>query len=173
MPITVFLADDHAVIRDGLRALLAAQADIRVVGDSGSGRETVRQVGKLSPDVVVMDISIPDLNGIAAAERIREACPDTQVLILSVHTSGEYVFRALKAGALGYVLKESAGQEVVNAVRAVHAGQRYLSPRITDTIATDFVRLRQELPDKTRWKAFLRRNVRSSCWWWKARPVRR
>jgi DNA-binding NarL/FixJ family response regulator len=149
MPIRVFLADDHAVIRDGLRALLEAQADLRVVGDAGNGRETVRQVAQLRPDVVVMDIAMPELNGIEATQQIRRDCPATQVVILSVHATSEHIFRALQAGALGYVLKEAAGQEVVGAVRSVQAGRRYLSQRIAETLAADFIRLRQELPARS------------------------
>lgn len=142
--ITVFLADDHAVVRDGLRALLEAQPDLRVIGDAGDGRAALRQATALQPDVVVIDIGMPELNGVDAAAQIRESCPGTQVVILSVHDDSEHIFRAFKAGALGYVIKESAGQDVVRAVREVHAGRRYLSPRIADTVATQFVRLRQE-----------------------------
>ena len=104
--ITVFLADDHAVVRDGLRALLEAQADIRVVGDATNGREAVRQVSKVLPDVVVMDVAMPELNGIDAAEEIAQAHVVSQVIILSMHSTTEHVFRALQAGAQGYVLKE-------------------------------------------------------------------
>lgn len=143
MSITVFLADDHAVVRDGLRALLEAQPDISVIGDAANGREAVRLVAQLCPDVVVMDIAMPDLNGIEAARQISEVCPSTQVIILSMHSTTEHIFRALQAGARGYLLKESAGIEVVNAVRAVHAGHRYLSQKISDWLIDDYVRQRQ------------------------------
>jgi DNA-binding NarL/FixJ family response regulator len=144
--ITVFLADDHAVVRDGLRALLEAQPDMRVIGDAADGRETVRQVGRLRPDVVVLDIAMPELNGIEAAYEIGQVCPAARVVILSMLSTTEHIFRALQAGACGYLLKESAGLEVVNAVRAVHAGQRYLSQKISDTIVDDYVRQRQAAP---------------------------
>ena len=134
MTIRVFLADDHAVVRDGVRFLLEAQPDIRVVGDAGDGRTAVRLVAQLLPDVVLMDISMPELNGIEATGQIRAACPQTQVVILSMHSTSEHIYRALQAGALGYLLKESAGAEVATAVRAVHAGRRYLSPRIIETM---------------------------------------
>jgi len=137
------LADDHAVVRDGLRFLLEAQADIAVVGDAADGRQAVRLVQQLRPDVVVMDIAMPELNGIEATQQIRETCPSTQIVILSVHSTTEHVFRALQAGAQGYLLKESAGMEVVNAVRAVHNGRRYLSQRITETVIDNYVRQRQ------------------------------
>jgi len=141
--ITVFLADDHAVVRDGLRALLEAQPDIQVIGDAADGRETVRRVAQLCPDVVVLDIAMPELNGIEAAYEIGQVCPAAQVIILSMHSTTEHIFRALQAGARGYLLKESAGIEVVNAVRAVHAGQRYLGVKISDRIVDDYMRQRQ------------------------------
>jgi DNA-binding NarL/FixJ family response regulator len=147
-PITVFLADDHAVVRDGLRALLEAHADLRVVGDVGNGRAAVREAGTLRPDVVVIDIAMPELNGIDAAAQIRASSPATQVVILSVHADSEHIFRAFKAGALGYVMKEATGQEVVQAVRDVHTGRRYVSPRIADTVAADFVRMRHDAPER-------------------------
>ena len=143
MSITVFLADDHAVVRDGLRFLLEAQPDIRVIGDAANGRDAVRQMTQLYPDVVVMDIAMPELNGIEAARKISRACPSTRVIILSVHSTTEHIFRALQAGARGYLLKESAGIEVVNAVRAVHAGHRYLSQKISDRLVDDYVLQRQ------------------------------
>jgi DNA-binding NarL/FixJ family response regulator len=147
--ITVLLADDHAVVRDGLRLLLEAQPDLSVIGDAANGREAVRQVARLCPDVVVMDIAMPELNGIEAAREIGEVCPSTQIIILSIHSTTEHVFRALQAGARGYLLKESAGIEVVNAVRAVHAGHRYLSQKISDSLVDDYVRQRQAAEAKS------------------------
>ena len=143
MSITVFLADDHAVVRDGLRFLLEAQQDIQVIGDAANGREAVRQITELCPDVVVMDIAMPELNGIEAARQVHELCPSTQVVMLSMHSTAEYVFRALHAGARGYLLKESAGVEVVNAVRAVCAGNRYLSHKISDQVMDEYLRQRE------------------------------
>jgi len=149
MAIKVFLADDHAVVRDGLRALLEAQAEITVVGDATNGRKAVDQVRKLRPDVVVMDIAMPELNGIEATQQIRESCPSTQVVILSMHSSPEHVFRALQAGARGYLIKESAGKEVALAVRALHAGRRYFSQQITDTVIDDYLHQRQFSSDQS------------------------
>ena len=143
MTITVFLADDHAVVRDGLRLLLEAQDDIEVIGDAANGREAVQQVEQLHPDVVVMDIAMPELNGIEATQQIREGCPSAQVVVLSMHYTSEHIFRALQAGARGYLLKESAGIEVINAVRTVHAGQRYLSQKISDKVIDNYVRQRE------------------------------
>ena len=149
MPIKVFLADDHAVVRDGLRLIMESQGDIIVVGEADNGRQTVRQVRNLAVDVVIMDVAMPELNGIEATCQIRETCPSTQVVILSMHSSAEHIFRALKAGAKGYLLKESAGQEVVNAVRAVHAGRRYLCQKISGDLIDDYVRQRQATTDRS------------------------
>lgn len=132
MAIRVFLADDHGILRDGLHFLLEAHPDLTVVGEASNGREAVQGITYLRPDVAVMDIAMPELNGIEATHQICEACPTTQVVILSMHSMAEHVVRAFQAGALGYVLKESIGLELIEAVRTVHAGQRYLSPKIND-----------------------------------------
>ncbi len=136
--IRVLLADDHAVLRDGLRVLLETQAGIQVVGVAATGREAVSEAKKLRPDVVVMDIAMPDLNGIEATLQMQDACPTARVLILSMHASSEHIFRALQAGARGYLLKDSAGAEVADAVRAVDAGRRYLSQKIAATVIDDY-----------------------------------
>lgn len=149
MPIKVFLADDHAIVRDGLRVLLETQGGITVVGEAADGRQTVRQVQQLRPDIVVMDIAMPELSGIDATEKIHETCPSARVIILSMHASTEHIYRALKAGARGYLLKESAGKEVVEAIRAVHAGRRYLSQQITESVVTNYVQQREMLPTKS------------------------
>ncbi len=140
MTIRVFIADDHALVRDGLRYLLQAQSDITVVGDASDGRQAVRRVQQLNPDVVVMDIAMPELNGIEAAHQVRATRPSVQIIILSIHSTIEHISRALQAGALGYLLKETAGIEVAEAVRAVHAGRRYLSSKIAETIIDDYSR---------------------------------
>jgi RNA polymerase sigma factor (sigma-70 family) len=131
------------VVRDGLRFLLEAQQDIQVVGDAADGRDAVRQVAQLCPNVVIVDIAMPELNGIEAARQIAQVCPPARVIILSMHSTTEHIFRALQAGARGYLLKESAGIEVVNAVLAVHAGRRYLSQKISDKVIDDYVQQRQ------------------------------
>ena len=140
MPITVFVADDHAIVREGLASLLGAQADMQVVGTAADGRDAVRQIAKLSPEVVVMDIAMPDMNGIEAARELRERVPQVRVIILSMHSSAEHVFHALEAGALGYLLKESAAREIIAAVRAVRAGHRYLGKTIVEVMANNVSR---------------------------------
>jgi len=140
MTVSVMLADDHAVVRDGLRALLEGGNDMQVVGVAGNGREAVAEALRLRPDIVIMDIAMPELDGVEATRRIVEKCPETRVLILSMYLSAEHIYRALQAGAQGYVLKESAGEEVVDAIRALRAGKRYLSHRITETVIDDYLR---------------------------------
>jgi len=139
MTVTVLLADDHAVVRDGLRALLET-GDLQVVAVAGNGREAVAEALRLRPDIVIMDIAMPELDGVEATRRIVEKCPETRVLILSMYLSAEHIYRALQAGAQGYVLKESAGEEVVEAIRTLRAGKRYLSHRITETVIDDYLR---------------------------------
>lgn len=139
MTITVVLADDHAVVRDGLRLLLEAQPDIEVVGDAADGRDALTKTEQLCPDIVLLDIAMPELNGIDAAQQISELCPKTITIILSMHATTEHIFRALNAGARGYLLKESAGAEVVQAVRTVYEGQRYFSQKISDRLVDDYL----------------------------------
>ncbi|MEE8441361.1 MAG: response regulator transcription factor [Spirochaetia bacterium] len=148
MALKIILADDHVVVRDGLRLILEADRGMTVVGEVADGRAAVRMVKKLLPDVVLMDIAMPELNGIDATMQIREQCPSTQIVVLSMHGTAEHIHRALQAGARGYLLKESAGKEVVTAIRAVHGGRRYLSERIADTVVDDFLGQPAALPEK-------------------------
>lgn len=139
MSIKVFLADDHAVVRDGLQSMMEAQGDIEVIGHAGNGYEAVGKITELCPDVAVVDIAMPEMNGIDVTQEVIKACPSTRVVILSMYSTTEHILQALRAGALGYVLKESAGVEVIDAVRAVHAGHRYLSEKILDRVVADYV----------------------------------
>ena len=141
MTVRVFIADDHAVVREGLRLILEAQTDLTVVGEAESGRQAVREIVRAAPDVVLMDVAMPDLNGIEATRQIAERCPSVKVVVLSMHATSEHVFQAFKAGARGYLVKESAGAEVVEAIRAVQGGRRrFLSARISDTVLDEFAR---------------------------------
>jgi two-component system, NarL family, response regulator NreC len=137
--IQVLLVDDHAVLRDALGFLLEAQGGIRVVGNAANGRDAVRKVKELKPDVVVMDIAMPDLSGVEATQQIREVRPATRVLILSMYSSTEHVRQALRAGAHGYLLKKSAGSEVADAVRVIHGGGSYLSSEIAGVVINDYI----------------------------------
>ena len=134
MTIRVLLADDHALMRESLRALLTTPPDIEVVGEVRTGREAQRQVLQLDPDVVLMDVAMPDLNGIEAARLIHAKRPAVRIVMLSMHATSEYVYRAFEAGASGYLLKESAVEEVITAVRTVHGGGRYLSPALAEFV---------------------------------------
>ena len=135
MRTTVFVADDHAILRDGLATLLAAQSDMEVVGTASNGREAVAGVLRLAPRVAIIDISMPELDGIEAARQILAGNPDVHVMILSMHAGAQHVFHALEAGVRGYLLKESASREVIEAVRIVQSGRRYLSPRVAEIVA--------------------------------------
>jgi DNA-binding NarL/FixJ family response regulator len=143
MTISVFLVDDHRVLRDGLRILLDTQDDIEVIGEAEDGNGAIKGINSKRPDVVVMDITMPELNGIDAAQVIHETLPEVGIVILSIHSDLEHIFRALQAGAQGYLLKESAGSEVISAVRAVYLGRRYLSPSIRDLVMEAYLNNRQ------------------------------
>jgi len=132
--IKVLLADDHGIITDGLRALINGQGDMKVVAVADNGLDAVRRSIDTKPDVVVMDQAMPEMNGTEAAQMIRTRRSATRVIILSMHSNPEHVQRALHAGVNGYVLKASAGDEVVSAIRAVHAGRRYLSAPLTEQL---------------------------------------
>ena len=135
--IRILIADDHEVVAEGLKQLIEAQADMQVVAIVGDGREAVRQVGELDPDVVIMDLSMPELNGADATRVILEQSAGRKVIVLSMYADHEYVRRALKSGALGYVVKRSAAKDVVEAIRSVHAGERYISPMVADAVSAD------------------------------------
>jgi DNA-binding NarL/FixJ family response regulator len=134
MTIRILIADDHGIVVEGLKSLAEAEPDIEVVGIVADGREAVRHARESKPDVVIMDMSMPELNGADATRAILQNDPACRVIVLSMYAEREYVRRALKAGAMGYVVKRSAAKELVDAIRAVHAGQRYLSPRVADVV---------------------------------------
>ena len=147
MKIRVLVADDHAIIREGLRVMLGSQPDMEVVAVAANGREAIRLVDKHEPDIAVIDISMPELNGVEAIQQMMPRRPHLQVVVLSIHETKPYVYRALKAGARGYLVKETAGLEVVDAVRAVYGGERYLSQSITDLLTTESFQKLESLID--------------------------
>lgn len=138
--VRVLIADDHSILRAGLRALLTELPDTSVVADTGDGREVVELVKAHRPDIVLMDISLPGLNGLEATVRLTKEYPNTRVLILSMHSSEEYVVRALRSGAAGYLLKDAAPQELEFAIDAIRRGNTYLSPAISRHVIDDYLR---------------------------------
>lgn len=138
--ITVLLADDHTVLRQGIRALLQTQPDMTVVGEATNGREAVEQARRLRPSVILMDISMPLLNGLEATRQIKKELPECQVVVLTMHENEEYLVNILQAGATGYVLKQAADRELIEAVRIASRGDTYLYPRIARLLVTDYLR---------------------------------
>ena len=135
MPINVFIADDHTIVREGLANVLAAQPDIEIVGTAANGREALAQMFRLAPRVAILDISMPELDGIETSRQLLAKMPNTAIVILSMHSSAQHVFHALEAGARGYLLKESASGEIIDAVRVVLSGRRYLSAKVAEIVA--------------------------------------
>ena len=128
--ITVLLADDHIMVREGLRYILEAAGDIEIIGLATNGEEAVAQALINCPNIAIIDLSMPVMDGLEATKQILELCPDTRVVTLSMYHTEEYVQHAVEAGAFGYVLKDAAGNELVKAVRSLHAGKRYFSPQV-------------------------------------------
>jgi DNA-binding NarL/FixJ family response regulator len=146
----ILLADDHKVLRSGLRRILEEQPDLEVVGEASDGREAVDLASSLQPDIVVMDIAMPQMNGMEATRQIVLRNPRTNVLILSMYSDENYIVQVLRAGARGYLLKDSAEEELINAVRSVNAGQPFFSPRIAKLLVGDSMqRLRDEAASDT------------------------
>jgi RNA polymerase sigma factor (sigma-70 family) len=144
MVISVILADDHAVLRDGLGFLLRAEPDIEVVGVASNGRDAVNQIKQLRPDVAVLDIAMPEMNGLEVARLLQQANIETRIIILSMYSAPEFIAQALRAGVRGYILKESAGDELIEAVHLVHSGERFLSPSVANTVIDFYVAAHQD-----------------------------
>jgi DNA-binding NarL/FixJ family response regulator len=149
MNIKVLLVDDHTIVRHGLRALLEKEADMEVVSEAGSGRDAMQLAGELLPDVIVMDIAMPDMNGIDAARRIVADHPKINILALSMLGDKRFVFEMFSAGVKGYLLKDCAADELVRAIRAVHHGEMYLCPQIVGIVVKDFIKLPPEASTET------------------------
>ena len=141
--ITVVLADDHLIFREGLRALLSAEPDLRIVGEAGDGLEAVQLVERLQPDVLVLDLMMPGLNGDEVARQVSQHVRKTRIVALSMHTSEAYVLKALRSGAVGYVLKGSSSTELVQAIREVAQGRRYLSPPLSERVIEAYIQKAQ------------------------------
>ena len=141
MKFKILIADDHRLFRDGLKALLEKQADMQVVGETADGIASVKAALEKKPDIVLMDISMPELNGIEATRQIMENRPDTRVMVLSMHSDQRYIAECLKAGAVGYILKDCPTEELLTAIRAVASKQVYLSRQITESVVRDYINL--------------------------------
>ena len=146
--IKILIADDHAVVREGTRQILEQEPDLEVVAEAGDGEEAVRQATRLKPDVAIIDVAMPKLDGIEATKQIKSACPAITVLILSAYDDDQFVFSLLEAGAAGYLLKSVRGSELVDAVRAVQAGESVLHPSIARKVLNRFARISGEPKEK-------------------------
>ncbi|MBI2847080.1 MAG: response regulator transcription factor [Chloroflexi bacterium] len=138
--IRVIIADDHTILREGVRKLLELHDDIEVVGEAADGKEAVEKSTQLTPDIVLMDIAMPGLGGLEATLEIRKLSPKTRILVLTQYDDPEYIYRFLKSGAAGYVLKKAAGTELVSAIRAVHRGEAFLYPSIAGKVIEGYLR---------------------------------
>jgi len=138
-PIRIILADDHQIVRQGLRILLEAETDMEIIAEADNGRKVLKLAQELLPDIIIMDLSMPELNGIEATRQILSGAPDVKVIALSMHSDSLFVLNMIKAGALGYLLKDCALEELVKAIRAVVDHKTYLSPGVSDIVIRDFV----------------------------------
>jgi two-component system response regulator NreC len=144
MKLKLLIADDHGVVRKGLRLLLEQYPELEVIGEAANGRDAVRLAAELSPNIVIVDVAMPLLNGIEAAEQIRKANANIGVIILTMHADESYILRALNAGVKGYLLKESAEDDLLRAVKAVSQGKPFFSPAITETLLEDYMRVMKQ-----------------------------
>jgi len=142
--IKVLVAEDHTIVRKGLCALLHAESDIQVIGEAENGRQALKMAEELQPDIVLMDITMPELNGMDATRQLKKRFPSMKILILSMHSTEEYIFQTLKAGASGYLLKRSAPTDLIKAIHVAHAGDSFLSPSISSKVITHYVKQKED-----------------------------
>ena len=150
-PIKIFLADDHTIVRQGLAKLLEAESDLEVIGEAEDGREAVNKVQKSKPDIVIMDIAMPLLNGIEATRQIKKILPQIKIIILSMHSHDRYISELIGLGASGYLLKDSTGGEIIKAISAAIKGDTYLSPSISRRVIEDYLSLKKKSPQEDRY----------------------
>src|SRR2546423_6371435 len=139
MKIHILLADDHTILRAGLKMMLNAQPDMDVIGEAHDGRQAIQESQRLHPDIVLMDITMPDMSGIESTRQIKKVLHDVKIMILTMHMNDEYIFQALRAGASGYMLKEAADTELITALRVIQSGQFYLSPTAQSVMVGDYL----------------------------------
>jgi two-component system response regulator NreC len=154
---SVVIAEDHTILREGLRALLSSQQDLKVVGEAQDGREAIRCVQNSAPDVILMDLSMPRMNGLDAIREIKKTNPDTKIIALTVHKTEEYVLATLQAGADGYVLKDATHSELVMAIMNVLGGNRYLSPGVSEKVIDGYLKGRGALKSQSAWDTLTQR----------------
>lgn len=154
---SVFIVEDHTLLRAGLRALLAQNPDLEIIGEADNGRDAIRAVGTMLPDLVLMDLSMPGMNGIEAMLHIKRRTPDTRILVLTVHKTDEYVHESLRAGANGYILKDATHDELQIAIRSVLKGKTYLSPDISDRVINGFLGTAKEADVSSGWSSLTHR----------------
>ena len=153
----IVIAEDYTILREGLRALIASYPDFEVVGEAGDGHEAVQSVEKLKPHLVLMDLSMPRMNGMDAIREIRRRAPETKIVVLTVHKTEEYILATLKAGADGYVLKDATRDELIMAVRNVISGKRYISPGISEKVIEGYLDGRKNIKPRTSWETLTHR----------------
>lgn len=138
--IRILLADDHTILREGIRSLLENESDMEVIAEAEDGHQAIKMADQNRPDVILMDIAMPRLNGLEATSQIKKFIPDAKILILTMYDNEEYIRKALAAGAMGYILKDAATRELLGAIRAVHQGEAVLSPAVTRLVIEDYLR---------------------------------
>lgn len=153
----IFIAEDHTILREGLRALLSSNPDIEVVGEAEDGRETIRGAERLTPDLILMDLSMPRMNGIEAIREIKKRCPGTRILVLTVHKTEEYILAALQAGADGYVLKDATHSELTMAIESILSKKPYLSPGISERVIEGYLEGRRTVAPSSSWDTLTQR----------------
>ncbi len=137
--ISILIADDHRIVREGIRTLLANEQDIKVIAEAENGRDALKLALEFEPDITIMDIGMPELNGIEAIKQIRKKMPNARIIVLSMHSEHEFIWKTFKAGAFAYLLKDCAAEELVTAIRRVNAGKKYISEDISEMVLQDFV----------------------------------
>ena len=153
----IVIAEDHTILREGLRSLLSSSSDFEVVGEAEDGREAIRCVEKLKPDLILTDLSMPRMNGMEAIREIKKQSPKTKILVLTVHKTEEYILATLKAGADGYLLKDSTHTELMMAVKNVISGKHYISPAISEKVIEGYVEGKKSLKPRTSWETLTQR----------------